>query len=135
MTTAPSANAQLVQRGYGAFNRGDLDAVLELCAPDVEFVLLPDSPMVQSFHGHDGFRKMIAENGEMFDLYRNEPEDIIEPGDDKIVVVIRSAARGRLSGIEVQGRLAHLWTLRDGKAIRFEAFGSREDALSAASSG
>jgi ketosteroid isomerase-like protein len=77
---------------------------------------------------------MIAENGEMFDLYRNEPEDIIEAGDDKIVVVIRSAARGRLSGIEVQGRLAHLWTLRDGKAIRFEAFASREDALSAASS-
>ena len=76
---------------------------------------------------------MITENAEMFDSYRNEPEEIIEVAEDKVVVLVRSEARGRMSGVEVGGRLAHLWTLRDGKAIRCESFGSREAALSAAS--
>jgi ketosteroid isomerase-like protein len=133
VTTGRSSNAELIRRGYGAFNRGDLDAALELCAPDVVFMPLPDSPMGVTFHGHEGFREMIAENAEMFDSYRNEPEEIIEVAEDKIVVLVRSEARGRMSGIEVGGRLAHLWTLRDGKAIRCESFGSRDAALSAAS--
>jgi uncharacterized protein len=132
MTSKRSGNVDLIQRGYGAFNGGDLDAVLELFAPDVVFMPLPDSPMGATFHGHEGFRKMTTENAEMFDSYRNEPEEIIEVGDDKVVVLVRSAARGRMSGIEVEGRLAHLWTLRDGKAIRCQSFNSREAALSAA---
>jgi uncharacterized protein len=132
MTTEASANVALIQDGYRAFNRGDLDAVLELFAADVVFMPLPDSMMGATFHGHDGFRKMIAENDEMFDWYRNDPEEIIDAGDDKVVVVVRSEARGRMSGIEVGGRLAHLWTIRDGKAIRCESFSSREAAIGAA---
>ena len=48
------------------------------------------------------------------------------------MVVIRSEARGRISGAQLEGRLVHLWTLRDGKAIRFEAFRTKEEARHAA---
>jgi uncharacterized protein len=133
MTTERSANADLVRRGYDAFNGGDLDAVLELCAPDMVFMPLADSPVGATFRGHEGFRELISENAEMFDSYSNEPEEIIEVADDKVVVLVRSTARGRMSRIEVGGRLAHLWTLRDGKAIRCQSFSSLEAALSAAS--
>jgi ketosteroid isomerase-like protein len=125
-------NAELVQRGYDAFNRGDLDAVLEFFDPEIEIGVLEDSPIARDFRGHEGFRAMLAENAEMFTDYRNEPLEIIEASDESIVVVIRSAARGRLSGAEVEGRLAHLWTIRDDKVIRFQAFRTREDALLAA---
>jgi ketosteroid isomerase-like protein len=132
MATGRISNAELVRQGYDAFNRGDLDAVLELFDPAIEMGMLEDSPMTSEFRGHKGFRAMIAENAEMFDAYRNEPEEVIEASDESIVVVVRSAARGRASGAEVEGRLAHLWTIRDGKVVRFEAFRSREDALRAA---
>jgi uncharacterized protein len=130
--TARTANAELVRRGYEAFNRGDIDAVLELFDPDVELGVLEDSPIAESFHGHDGFRKMIAENNDMFDQYRSRPEEILEPSEDKIVVVVRSAARGRLSGAEVEGRVVHVWTIRDRKVVRMQVFNSREEALRAA---
>jgi ketosteroid isomerase-like protein len=132
VATEKISNAELVRRGYDAFNRGDLDAVLDLFDPEIEIGLLEDSPMAGDFRGHAGFRAMIAENAEMFTAYRNEPEEVIEATDEAIVVVIRSAARGRASGAEVEGRLAHLWTIRDGKVVRFQPFASREDALRAA---
>jgi uncharacterized protein len=127
-----ASNTELIRQGYEAFNRGDLDAVLDLFDPAIEIGVLDDGLMAGDFRGHDGFRAMLAENSEMFDAYRNEPEEIIEANDESIVVVIRSVARGRTSGAQVEGRLAHLWTLRDGKVIRFQPFRSREDALRAA---
>jgi|1186.fasta_scaffold101118_2 uncharacterized protein len=135
MVSEQDSNAALVTAGYAAFNSGNLDAVLELFGPDIEFRPLPDSPMGAVFKGHEGFRKMIAENNEMFDSYRNEPEEILEVGDDKVVVMVRSAARGRISGIEVDGRLAHLWTIAGGKATRCENYASREAAIQAATTG
>jgi ketosteroid isomerase-like protein len=82
-----------------------------------------------------GVVKLLAENAEMFDRYRNVPEEIVEVSDAKIVVVVRSEARGRVSGAEVGGRVVHLWTLRDGKVIRMELFRTRDAALAAARGG
>jgi uncharacterized protein len=124
-----------VRRGYDAFNRGDIAAVLELFDPSVELGVLDDSPIGEVSHGHDGFRKLLAENNEMFDQYRNLPEEIVAVSEEKVVVVVRSEARGRLSGAEVGGRVAHLWTLRDGKVVRLQLFRSREAAIDAATGG
>jgi uncharacterized protein len=132
MTGPETGNAELVRRGYEAFNRGDLDAVLELMDPEVELRVLDDSPMAEAFHGHEGFRALVAENNDMFETYRNTPEEIVEPADDAIVVVVRSAARGRLSGAEVSGQIAHLWTIRDQKVTRLQVFATRDAALRAA---
>ena len=135
MPLEESQNVQIVRRGYEAFNRGDVDAVLELFDPAVVLGVLEDSPIAEEFHGHEGFRKLLAENSEMFDEYRNRPEEIVEVAHDKIVVVVRAEARGRASGIELEGRIAHLLTIRGGKAVRFEAFRSREAAIDAATGG
>jgi uncharacterized protein len=135
MTTETGGNTELIRAGYAAFNRGDLEAVLDLFAPDIEFLPLPDSPIGTVYRGHEGFRGMIAENSEMFDSYRSEPEEIVEVDDDHVIVTVRSAARGRMSGVEVGGRLAHLWTIVDGKAARCESFDSAAAAMSAAQAG
>jgi ketosteroid isomerase-like protein len=42
------------------------------------------------------------------------------------------SGRGRGSGAEVQSkRTAHVWTLRDGKAIRLDLYNDRADAFEA----
>jgi ketosteroid isomerase-like protein len=50
---------------------------------------------------------------------------------DQVAVVVRYRSRGRTSGVEVEGRESALWTLRDGRAVRYEWFHGPEDALEA----
>ena len=68
---------------------------------------------------------------EAFEYFRMEPERFIETT-DQVVVFVRSSARGRGSGIQVEVRPAHVWTMRGGKAVRVVAFPERERGLAAA---
>ena len=67
---------------------------------------------------------------EAFDDYRPEIEQIRDAGDGRVLVLAVEHGRGRGSGAEVQAaKTAHLWTLRDGKAVRLDLFLDRERAL------
>jgi ketosteroid isomerase-like protein len=50
---------------------------------------------------------------------------------DLVVVLARYTGRGKGSGVEVDTEGAHVWTLRDGKAVRLEIFADRIRALEA----
>ncbi len=61
------------------------------------------------------------------------PEEFVDAGDDQVLVFSREGGRGRGSGVEVTTQpTAHLWTLREGKAIRMQSHWERDDALQAA---
>jgi ketosteroid isomerase-like protein len=61
------------------------------------------------------------------------PEEFIDAGADKVLVFSREGGRGRGSGADVVTQpTAHLWTMRDGKAIRMQSYWERADALEAA---
>jgi ketosteroid isomerase-like protein len=51
---------------------------------------------------------------------------------DRVVVKSRSIATGQTTGVMIAALVAHVWTIRGGKVVRFETFGSREEALEAA---
>jgi uncharacterized protein len=65
---------------------------------------------------------------ESFDAFRIEPEEIVED-DDRLIAVVRQSGTGRASGIEVEARIAHVWTVKDGLAVRWQSYSNREDAL------
>jgi ketosteroid isomerase-like protein len=44
---------------------------------------------------------------------------------------VRQRARGGASGVELEIRIGHLWTVRDGKIARLDVFAARDDALRA----
>ena len=48
---------------------------------------------------------------------------------DVVVVLTRYRGRGRGSGVEVDSEGAHVWTIRDGRAVRLEIFADRERAM------
>jgi ketosteroid isomerase-like protein len=54
-------------------------------------------------------------------------EEFMESG-DRILVLIVWRGAGRGSGAEIEGEGAHLWTFRDGKAIRFDVYRDRDEA-------
>jgi len=41
-------------------------------------------------------------------------------------------ARGKASGVEVDARGGHVWTLRAGRVVRWQVFGTKQEALEAA---
>jgi ketosteroid isomerase-like protein len=55
------------------------------------------------------------------------PDEFIESG-NRILVMIRWIGAGRGSGVEVEGEGAHLWTFRDGLAVRFDVYRDRDQA-------
>jgi ketosteroid isomerase-like protein len=60
------------------------------------------------------------------------PERFIDVGDDRVLVFSREGGRGKGSGAEVQTHLtAHLWKLKNGRAVRMQSYWERADALEA----
>jgi len=47
------------------------------------------------------------------------------------LAVIRQHGKGMQSGAEVEIRIAHLWTISDGKLTRLEEFAQSENAMRA----
>jgi uncharacterized protein len=122
------ANVEALRRGYEALNRGDLSVVVELLDPDLEWHEPAPSPDAGSHKGRDSFERFFRGWIDSFDGFRVEPEQVVER-DDKLIAIVHQSGRGRTSGVEVDARLAHVWTIEDGRAVRWEAVANIDEAL------
>ena len=119
-----------LRRGYEAFNEGGVDAIVSLLAPEIQVHDRESSPDRETYHGRGGIRELFEATAEAFDELRLEPEEFIDLGDHTIVV-LRQQVRGRRSGAEIVGRIAHVWTMQEGRAIDLRICRDREQALEA----
>jgi ketosteroid isomerase-like protein len=67
-----------------------------------------------------------------WDEYVLEATEIVDAGENRVVVVQRERGRGKGSGVQLERRWAVVYTLRMGKVVRFQPFKTREEALAAA---
>ncbi len=131
--TAPAMseeNVELVRAGFAAYNRGDLDAVLETHDVDVEYVTL----LLGNHRGKEALRRLFEENRETLTGYSLDPEELIDAG-DQVVAVVRLGGAGRVSEITLDDRIAFLFTIQDGLLIRQQTFRNKDDAIEASGSG
>ena len=122
------SNLELARGAFRAFEQRDMKAIEETCTPDVEFDWsrrLLDPIVVR---GYDGIRGFFEEVDGIFDEIVFEEDEILEFGDD-VLVVSTGRFRGRSSGVDVTAHGAILWTIRDGKLARFRFYQTKEDAL------
>lgn len=120
----------LLQQAVEPFNRRELDPVFEFLDPEVEW-LPPPRSIEPARRGHAGVRELFESWFESWEHLRIEVEDVFRAGDE-LAVFVRQSGQGRGSGVEVAVRVAYLWTLRDGKVVRFQLFPERREALRAA---
>ena len=127
----PQADIEMLRAGYEAFSRGDWDSVLRYAHPEIELKTADRIVSPGTYRGPDELRRFFEDLFEPFEEVVVEPERFIEHRDLIVVlVVVRSRPRG--SSAVVENRIGHVWTMRDGEAIRFEIFPEREKALEAA---
>ena len=122
------ANVELLKRGVAAFNRGDMDAMLALLDPELEFITAGLFPGVAPvYRGHDGWVAFWGDFRGTWDSLRVETNELRDAG-DQVVLLMTFDARGR-NGLEVHRKFANVWTVRDGLAVRIQSFGDWGAAL------
>jgi uncharacterized protein len=119
---------RLVLEGYEAWNRREVDVLAEVLDPEMEWE--PGFGALESgvHHGADGFRAFVDSWIESFDDFSIRPHLIVQSGDE-LVLVAHQSGRGRGSGIEIEAKVVHVWTVRDRKAVRWWGPRTLEEAL------
>jgi uncharacterized protein len=125
-------NVENVRRGYEAFARGDLDAVLERLDSDVDWhPAIAPILGVETVRGKEAVRRFFTRDlFEGFDKFRAEPLSLEDLG-DFVLVMVRYIGRGESSGIEMDQEFATLYELRGGKTVTMRDYPTRADALEA----
>jgi ketosteroid isomerase-like protein len=124
-------NVEKVRRAYEAFNRGDSEGMVADVAPEFEYVGTGLIPGVGgAYSGAEGLRQFLESFWGEFDEPRVEIRELIEAG-DQVVAALTFQGRGKQSGVETKWDLWHVLTLRDGLAVRQQAFTSESEALEA----
>ena len=125
-------NVEIARRGYAAYNRDGPYAIIEYLDPEVEWGTPEQDPfMTGTYRGHKGVRRFLDEFFELFEEARIEPEEFLDAG-DRVVVPFLFTARTRETGIELTERWAHIWTIKNGKAVRLDQYTDPDKALEAA---
>ena len=114
---------EFAERIYAAINARDRDAIRALSAPDVVF-----TSTVETHRGPEALLEWMDEGDDAFVDFVVELIAIEEVG-GHVLVSMRQRGRGKTSGAEVDLPFTHVWTLRDGRAIRVQSFTEREDAV------
>ena len=122
---------ELTRATFEMFNRGDIEAVLERLAPDVEIYTDPGLPNSGSFQGRDGALVWFKRWLEAWESFSIEPEEVIPVGDSLVICVLQQG-RGAGSGLDVTMRAAYVVTIRDGKTMRLHLYPDKDAAIEAA---
>jgi len=123
-------NAEIVRRLYDAWAREEFPGPNQHMDPEIEYVNTIDAVEPGTHHGLAAFRRAVERVLESWETWQMEPE-VLKAAGDKVAVVVRYRARGRESGVEVEGRESALWTLRDGRVVRYAWFHGPADAFEA----
>ena len=117
----------LLRDAFEAFSRGDRDVLLGALDENVDWVLPEIFPSTTIEPGIPGVVKFIDEQFEPFEDFRIVPEDYVRNG-DRAAILVRQRGRGRASGVEVEIRVAQLWTIRGARVVRFEGVANHDEA-------
>ena len=124
-------NVEIVRRMFESLGGSELRFPAEFLDPDVEWVNPPYAAEPGIRRGKAAFEQAAAGVSGAFDEFSFEDNEVID-ADEKVLVLSTFLVRGRGSGVEHRQPQGYLWTLRDGRAVRFEWFNSHAEALEAA---
>jgi ketosteroid isomerase-like protein len=129
-------NVDTARRMHEAFNRtfseGTAD-LFEALDPEAEWIPITAVLDGTSYRGESAIRRWMDDMKHQWEFYETRPEEFLDLGDDRVLVLGTWQARGRGSGVELNSQQA-AWLIRveAGKVTRMQTFTDRQKALEAA---
>ena len=126
-------NVEVVRAFTDAYNRGEFDAALKLCTPDVEGY--PDASVFLEPEPRIGPAAVKAFLEELGSAWAEPPRyvitEVVEVGDARVLVRGDWRGRGAASAIESSSEWSIVWTIRDRQIARIAWFSDHNEALEA----
>ena len=117
-----STPAEVVRRQYLASAAGDLAALRATMAPDVEWTEMAGFPLAGTYRTPEDVTTNVMEAlGREWDGWAAHDDTYIVDNED-VVVLARYTATHRVTGKELNCRVAHHFIVRAGRIVRFEQF-------------
>lgn len=130
-----SRNVEIVQQLFVAFERRDVERVLELCARDIVFE--PQTAQIaaagEPYRGHAGMRRYLEDVAAIWQELRPAPDAFHEREDGVVVATGRVYAWG--AGRVIDSPAGWLWRVQDGLLVYGRIFQTAAGALEAAGMG
>src|SRR4051794_24535458 len=118
----PEENVELVRKGIEAFNQGGIEALRPFCnEEEIVFEEPPEQPAPRRAAGAEEVIRIFREFDEAWAEHRSELQEIRAVGSDGVLTLTIEHFRGR-DGVEVSSPSGNLFTLRDGKIVRWQSF-------------
>jgi ketosteroid isomerase-like protein len=125
---------RVVTLGWEAMNRVDLEFGLAFYHPDVESIFDPRAQTLgfENSRGREVRLRALAQIYAEFREMHFHPDELIDLGEDRLLVTGRMKGTGLRSGAPFDMEWANLWTISGGRVVRDQQFGDRAEALEAA---
>jgi ketosteroid isomerase-like protein len=129
-----ATDIEVVKAMFAAFAARDLEAVLALAHPDIEFAAVTGehAGRTEPYRGQDGMRQYFRDVASVWEELRLTPREFRESG-ELILVTGKVSARSRSR--TVTGSTGWIWRVQDGKVIFGRVYASAADATEALESG
>jgi len=123
-------DVERLKQAYTALGEGDQSAAIAMLAPDCEWFESAELPGVDAVRGRAAIAHFLADFLDPWERFHQVIEDVVVRG-DRVGLMIHMTAVGRASGVELDTRYAHVWTMRDGLGVRVDAYREPAAARSA----
>ena len=112
-------NVDLIRGAYDAFAKGDVPTVLGLLSPDINWTEAEGFPYGGTYVGP----RAVLENvfmrlGTEWEGFAAVPHEFIDGG-DSVVALGKYSGTYKATGKSSQADFAHVWKMKDGKAVKF----------------
>jgi ketosteroid isomerase-like protein len=122
---------EFVLDGYARFNAGEKRPELWFWHEDAQYHASREDPDSAVHRGIDAIRLQVGSWLDAYPDLKVEPLDSGENG-DTVFLWVRFSGHGSESGVPMEMELAHVITMRDGRAIRLVEYSGRSEGLEAA---
>jgi ketosteroid isomerase-like protein len=121
-------NAEIVRRAY---ETDGIEPLMDYLGPEIEWTTTGAFLEAATYRGHDEVRRYLGSMEDEFDDLRNEPQELIDAGEE-VVSCSRVSGRGKRSGAVVELTLWTVALVRDGRIVRLRNYTTKAEALEAA---
>ncbi|HYY57516.1 MAG TPA: nuclear transport factor 2 family protein [Pyrinomonadaceae bacterium] len=125
-------NTRVVQQIYESFKSGNILSILDRMSDDIEWRLpvmenVPFSGRRSGIEQVAGFFKTLSDTQ---DVRQFEPQEFIAQGEN-VVALGHYSWHAKATGRDYEGDWAHVFTIRDGKVVRFYEYTDTASAAAA----